>query len=177
MRNILAENLLRFGVKNLSEADKQKVQEQFEPGETQEAFDNVPLTIRLPYKKDTNGQLSIFDSTKPINVIATNQKGTHGNSLDAYSQITRLDFAGYGAVQVNSKKDSDTNISGRFVIGNNTKLKSYLQSMAGKTLSAAAAKTMLVDLTKVAGGTASVPAGGTSFQIYEIPVTAPSKMQ
>ena len=55
MKNILAENLLRFGVKNLSEADKQKVQEQFEPGETQEAFDNVPLTIRLPYKKDTNG--------------------------------------------------------------------------------------------------------------------------
>lgn len=28
MKNLLAENLIRFGVKNLSEADKNKLQEQ-----------------------------------------------------------------------------------------------------------------------------------------------------
>jgi hypothetical protein len=61
MKNILAENLLRFGVKNLSESQKRKLQEQTEGGGAGAQLTNLGLPIpqETLAKADTEGLLGL----------------------------------------------------------------------------------------------------------------------
>jgi hypothetical protein len=161
MKNILAENLLRFGVKNLSEADKQKVQEQFKPGQTQETYEFVPLTIYVPGYKDQNGQWQ-FAKDSIAMVVAVNDT----KSLERFTGITKLDFVGTATIPVKSTKNPNGDLSGKFTTFNQPALVKYLTSNAGKTLPSGD-KSILVSLTNTSNATEPLPASKTSFVWYD----------
>lgn len=171
MKNILAENLLRFGVKNLSEADRQKVQEQFEPGETQETYEAVPLTISVPGIKDANGQWQFAKDSIAMFVAVNDTK-----SLERFTGITKLDFAGTATIPVKSTKNPNGDLSGKFATYNQQALVKYLTSNAGKTLRADARnKSILVSLTNTSNKTEELPASNVKFEWYDI--KAPRQLQ
>lgn len=174
IKNILAENLIRFGVKNLSEADKKKVQEQFEPGETQEAYTVFPLTISVPFKKDSAGQMR-FDENGSVKFFAKNEKGTQGTSLENYEAIVGLDFSRAGTFvnKLTSKKDAQGNILGAFKTYGQKELAKYLQSMVGKTLPSGD-KTLLVSLRNAETKRAEAfYASTTKFEMYDSGAPSP----
>jgi hypothetical protein len=167
MKNTLAENLLRFGVKNLSESDRTRL--------TEEAYTVIPLTISLPYKKDpTSGQM-VFDTSKWVNIFAANEKGTDGTSLENYNDLRSLTFGQEFVPLIGSKKDASGNITARFsVYGPEKKnLVKYLTGMVGKTLPGAD-KSVMVTLGFVKGGNDSKYAAGSTFKMYDTGAATPT---
>lgn len=107
MKNILAENMLRFGTKNVSESDvRTKL--------TEAANTIIPITIDIPAQKDTKGVLqAIPNSLMSFQII--NIKGTEGSMTDNIDTISQIHWNG-GSAKVSGKpvKDSTGNIAGSF---------------------------------------------------------------
>ena len=168
MKNTLAENLLRFGVKNLSEAEKQSLNEQ---ATNQESWTVIPMIISMPYKKDSTGK-QIFDEGNAVNVTAVNQQGKGGGNLVDYDNIETLEFGGTMAVKVfRSKKQANGNITASFSVYNNKPLVEYLKKLVGKTTPPGDKRTLTVTLTGK-GGTNTLYTAGTVFNTYDTTAAA-----
>ena len=160
MKNKLAENLLRFGVKNLSESDRTRL--------TEEAYTVMPLTISLPYKKDPTSGEMVFDTSKWVNVFAANTKGTEGTALENYVDLRSLTFGQEFVKVIGSKKDSAGNITARFSVNSpeQKNLLKYLKTMVGKTLSPGD-KSLMVTLGLVKGGNGQLYGANSTFKMYD----------
>jgi len=172
MKNILAENLLRFGVKNLSESDKTKLQEQPGPGETQETFEYIPLTISVPYKKDANGQMQ-FDPNGFVKFFAKNDK----TNLQRFESITKLDFTKAGPTTISiprSTKDTQGNILGKFSTYKQPNLVKYLTSMINKTLPSGDKSLLVTLINTETKRPETLYASTSNFVMYDN--TTPSKI-
>lgn len=133
MKNLLAENMLRFGTKNISEsAVRQKL--------TEDSNRNILiLTIYLPQRLNpTTKQLEDVKvgTCKYVSVASKSADDPTGKSrtTDEYTGIKGLFINGIPATQVTSKKDSSTgNISGTFTL--TEKIYAYLKDFVGKPAS------------------------------------------
>ena len=164
MKNTLAENLLRFGVKNLSESEKKSLNEQ---ATTQEAYTVIPMTISVPYKKDATGKM-VLDTSKWVKIFAANEKGTEGTSLENYDYIASIDFGGNFVKVVGPKKDASGNITGNISIygAEGKALASYLSKQVGKTLGPGD-KSVTVTLRTKPSGFKSLYASNSVFKMYD----------
>jgi hypothetical protein len=128
MKNTLAENLLRFGVKNLSESEKKKIQES-EKQSLQEQTVVSDLSLVLKYSIDPATKQKTYSSyvafTTPINV-----KGTTDQSY-VYESINAITFdlkTGWESINPKRQSKTQTAISGEIIVSANvlTELKKYL---------------------------------------------------
>lgn len=159
MKNILAENMLRFGTKNVSESDvRTKL--------TEDANVIIPITLELPAIKDAKGVLQT-QLEGYVKYAAINSKGTSGTSLDNYQSFTLFSFNGTAVKLSSSKKDATTgNITGMFYADKT--LMPTLVKLIGKT-DVTGTSGMLINV-----GTELVKAGPT-VKLREIPATAAPK--
>lgn len=107
MKNILAENMLRFGTKNISEADiRTKL--------TEQDYTIIPITIFIPAQKDKEGVLTAIPNAL-LSFTITNTKGTEGSMTDNLTSISQIHWNG-GSAKVSGKptKDAAGNIKGSF---------------------------------------------------------------
>jgi len=133
MKNILAENMLRFGTKNVSESDvRTKL--------TEDSNQNILiLTIYLPQKLNpTTKQLEDLKigTCKYVCVASKSPDDPTGKSFttDDYAGIKGLYINGISATQVRSKKDPATgNITGSFTL--TEEIYNYLKDFVGKPAS------------------------------------------
>lgn len=175
MKNTLAENLLRFGVKNLSESDVEKMQEQ------QEVHTVIPMTISIPYKKDETGKM-ILDTSKWVKIFVENEKGTAGTSLENYEYISNIEFGGIFAKVVNPKKDAAGNITGNISIygAEGKALASYLSKRVDTRIPAGD-RSVIVTLKAKPSGFKTLYASTSVFKMYDTgaaaatPTPTPSK--
>jgi len=133
MKNILAENMLRFGTKNISESSVRRKL-------TEDSNRNILiLTIYLPQKLNpTTKQLEDVKvgMCKYVCVASKSADDPTGKSFttDEYTGIKGLFINGKSATQVTSKKDAATgNISGTFTLTED--IYNYLKDFVGKPAS------------------------------------------
>lgn len=107
MKNILAENMLRFGTKNISESDiRTKL--------TEAAYTIIPVTIDIPAQKNEQGVLvAIPNALLKFQII--NTKGTEGSMTDGFESISQIHWPN-GSAKVSGKptKDGNGSIVGSF---------------------------------------------------------------
>jgi len=170
MKNTLAENLLRFGVKNLSEADTHRL--------TEQAYTVVPLVINVPYKLDpATKELNLFEPGSYVYVTAKKQTGTQYTNLDDFKNFGGIDFVFNGDFIkfATSQKDAAGNIVGKFLLTKENKgAIAYLTKNIGKTLSPGD-KTLMITLNPIKGGQVQpYYTAGTVFNKYDINKAAPT---
>ncbi len=168
LKNLLAENMFRFGTKNISEsAVRQKL--------TEDSNRNILiLTIYLPQRLNpTTKQLEDVKvgTCKYVSVASKSPDDTTGKGLttDEYAGIKGLFINGISATQVTSKKDPSTgNISGTFTLTD--KIYDYLKDFVGKP--ASVKQSVYGNVTLATGGTEVKYASWTVAK-YTIQTTAP----
>jgi hypothetical protein len=163
MKNTLAENLLRFGAKNLSESDKQNLQEQGR-------IVALPLTIQLPYKKDANGKW-IFEIMKPIKVTA-NYANIGDLSKDIASIVSVELYKGF-TVNVDQKytKKSPNGIDMKIYLNpNDTKSADALGKMKELPANSGQFAVVLMNGNKKE----TIPMDGSKYSMYDANAAAPS---
>jgi hypothetical protein len=125
MKNLLAENMLRFGTKNISEsAVRQKLTE---------AVEALNTTFSLPTKKDAKGNV-VYDKTGMIKYIAVaipNPQYPGSTNHDNFKSFKTLAINDIPVRIVTSKKQTNGDISGYFAA--NEDAFKYLQGEVGKT--------------------------------------------
>ena len=75
LKNILAENMLRFGVKNLSESDKQHLMEGPKAYDPWLELGGVANPKGLKFKSEDAYQKFLYSGTNPYSITAADQKG------------------------------------------------------------------------------------------------------
>jgi hypothetical protein len=75
LKNILAENMLRFGVKNLSESDKQHLMEGPKAYDPWLELGHVANPQGLKFKSEDAYQKFMWSGTNPYSITAADQKG------------------------------------------------------------------------------------------------------
>ena len=107
MKNILAENMLRFGTKNISESDiRTKL--------TEAEGMIIPMTINIPAQKNEQGVLvAIPNALLTFQII--NTQGTAGSMTGDFNSISQIHWSN-GSAKVSGKptKDGNGNIMGSF---------------------------------------------------------------
>ena len=137
MKNILAENLLRFGVKNLKESDKQKLTEQ-DPG------DPAAMTPEM-------AQQSYSSATKELQTYSANfnrwtkNKANGGKGINLY---LRVPASGANTVEL-VDSNSTRNDADKWILQYNLDTKKLIR----KVISTTGAQNMNIDYT---GGTATM---------------------
>lgn len=169
MKNILAENLLRFGVKNLSESEKTRLTEI-------DSTTIVPLIIEVPFQKDAQGTM-VLNRNKWVKVTAKNVKGTDSSSLDEVSSLVNLEISGLQTKVQGSKKAPGTgDITAVFSINGAAAddLAKKLQSLVGKTINDND-KSIVSTWMKIPAntGTVSLYNGRTIFKMYDTGAATP----
>jgi hypothetical protein len=171
MKNTLAENLLRFGVKNLSEAEVQKLHEQVKV---------LPLTIQLPYKKDPTGKW-VFEITKPIIVTANFANINTGAGMEYAKDINSiLSVELYEGFSVNidpkyTKKSPSSILMKIYLSANDTKSPDVLGKLKELPPNSGQFAVVLMNNNKKE----TIPMDGSKYSMYDVnatvPFTPPSK--
>lgn len=127
MKNTLAENLLRFGVKNLSESDKIRI--------TEATAQVVKVTFMVPYINDGKGNL-VYTAKSATKFIIENLtgKGTY-TSLKDFQQVAMFSLDGTAVKPIRSSADAKGRIIGEMVIPTDAKQTiNFLGSVKDKSL-------------------------------------------
>ena len=163
LKNLLAENMFRFGTKNISEsAVRQKLTE---------AVEALNTTFSLPTKKDAKGNV-VYDKTGMIKYIAVaipNPQMPGSTNHDDFKSFKTIGINDIPVRIVTSKKDPSTgNISGTFTLTD--KIYDYLKDFVGKP--ASVNQSVYGNVTLASGGTEVKYASWTVAK-YTTQTTAP----